>query len=185
MLAVCVLPGRVVKMAPELNFEEVGVPEIVQGITAILLAPIVLPVAAGVKQPLVKEVIKGGIALSERCKEAFAEVEEVFEDLIAETKAEMAEQRQAEPNPGTKTYTKVGESEAVLGINNVTSTLNEQIGQITNGVVDLRLLVPVGLGALALRQLLDKGLEIEEIPWYTLAWYAFDSFLKLNNRDES
>jgi len=52
---------------------------------------------------------------------------------------------------------------------------------MTNGVADLRLLLPLGFGALALRQVLDKGFELEEIPWYTLAWYAFDSFVKLHN----
>jgi hypothetical protein len=31
------------------------------------------------------------------------------------------------------------------------------------------------------RQLIIKGLQIDEIPWYSLAWYAFDSFVKLND----
>jgi hypothetical protein len=58
------------------------------------------------------------------------------------------------------------------------SDLNEQVRQATNGFADLQMLLPLGLGALALKQLLDKGPELEELPWYTLAWYAFDSFKK-------
>ena len=62
---------------------------------------------------------------------------------------------------------------------NVTTTLgglDERVGRMANGAFDLRLLVPVGLGALAIRQILREGLELEEIPWYVLAWDAFQSF---------
>jgi hypothetical protein len=34
------------------------------------------------------------------------------------------------------------------------------------GYADLRLLMPLGFGALALRQLWEKDLDLEEIPWY-------------------
>jgi hypothetical protein len=46
--------------------------------------------------------------------------------------------------------------------------------------VDLRFLFPLSLSLLALRQLLVKGWQLELIPWYVLAWYAFDSFIKLH-----
>jgi hypothetical protein len=68
-------------------------------------------------------------------------------------------------------------------LKNVISSFNEQVRQTTGGVVDLRLLVPAGLSALALRQILTRGLELDEIPWYTLVWYAFDTFLKLNETE--
>jgi hypothetical protein len=68
---------------------------------------------------------------------------------------------------------------------NVVSDVNADVGRITNGVVDLRLLLPLGLSALAIRQLFIKGLQIDEIPWYTLGWYAFDTFLKFNDGDQS
>jgi hypothetical protein len=42
------------------------------------------------------------------------------------------------------------------------------------------MLVPVGLATLSLRELLRTGWEIEAAPWYVLAWYAFDSFIKLH-----
>jgi copper chaperone CopZ len=49
------------------------------------------------------------------------------------------------------------------------------------GGLELRLLVPVGLGLLAARQALTAGQELRRAPWYVLGWYAFDSFLKLND----
>lgn len=66
-----------------------------------------------------------------------------------------------------------------IGISFTESALNQQV-PITNSAVDLRLLFPLGLSILALRQLILKGVQLEAIPWYVLAWYAFDSFMKLN-----
>ncbi len=68
-------------------------------------------------------------------------------------------------------------------VTQVVSTLNAEIGRATDGIVDLQVLMPLGLSALALRQILVKGLQIDEIPWYAMAWYAFDSFVKLNRSD--
>ena len=169
-------------MIPQFNFEAVDVPKIVDGITALLVGPVVLTVAEGMNQPTVKAAIKEGIALSERSQEAMAEVRERFEDLVAEVQMELAEERQAKSSPDSKT---ASQSHTAIGVMNTIAGLNEQIGQMTNGVADLRLLLPLGFGALALRQVLDKGFELEEIPWYTLAWYAFDSFVKLHDTAES
>jgi hypothetical protein len=57
--------------------------------------------------------------------------------------------------------------------------LNARVARATKGV-DLRLLVPLGLGALSARQALNDAPGLRKAPWYILAWYAFDSFLKLN-----
>ena len=73
-----------------------------------------------------------------------------------------------------------GKSEVATNLTSAISDLNERVGQATNGVVDLRLLVPVGLATLAVRELLRTGWEFETAPWYVLAWYAFDSFIKLH-----
>ncbi|MBW4646289.1 MAG: hypothetical protein KME23_25415 [Goleter apudmare HA4340-LM2] len=78
-----------------------------------------------------------------------------------------------------------GNSEAAADITNALTDLNKKVEQTTQGTVDLRFLFPLGLGTLAVRQLLIKGLELEVIPWYVLAWYAFDSFMKLNRASES
>jgi hypothetical protein len=171
-------------MAPEFD-KEVGVPELVEGITALILGPILLPVMEGINQPSIKAVIKEGIAVSERCKEAIAATGERFEDLVAEVQAELAEE-QAKPSTESvkRAYPTAGQSETAMGFMSAMSDLDERVRWLTDGAADLRLLVPLGFGAFALRQLLDKGLELDEIPWYTFAWYAFDSFIKLHNTDE-
>lgn len=52
--------------------------------------------------------------------------------------------------------------------------------ELTNGVVFLRLLVPVKLAALALRELSFHEWEFQTAPWYVFVGYAFDSFIKLH-----
>ena len=74
-----------------------------------------------------------------------------------------------------------GNSEAAEDIKSAIINLNKRFEQATSGEVDLRFLFPLGLSILAMRQVVVKGLQLEIIPWYVLAWYAFDSFLKLNN----
>jgi len=50
--------------------------------------------------------------------------------------------------------------------------------------LNLKLLVPLGFGALALLQLARRGFQIEGAPWYILAYFAFESFTRLNSTDE-
>lgn len=73
-----------------------------------------------------------------------------------------------------------GKTEAAAQVSNAIVDLNRRVRQATNGELDIQFLFPLGLGILAVRQLLSKGLQLETIPWYVLAWYAFDSFIKLN-----
>lgn len=168
-------------MTLELESEEVKAKQILEGITALILAPIVLPLAAGINNSLGKAALKNSIFVSEKVKEALAQTQEIIEDLVAEVQAELAAQPQTEIN-STVTQSQLSNVKLPIAedLINVISSFNEQVRQTTGGVVDLRLLVPAGLGALALRQILIKGLELDEIPWYTLAWYAFDTFVKLN-----
>ena len=68
--------------------EDLGVP----GIAAIVLLPVLVPVAASkVGKPLAKATVKGGIVLYEKGKGVIAEVGETLEDIVAEAKAELAE----------------------------------------------------------------------------------------------
>ncbi len=59
------------------------------GIGAALLIPVVLPMLATVGRPVAKAAIKSGLILFEKGRETLAEVGEVFEDLVAEAKAEI------------------------------------------------------------------------------------------------
>jgi hypothetical protein len=76
-------------------------------------------------------------------------------------------------------------SSAAAGITKATTDLNQRVNKITQGAVDLRFIMPFTFAVLALRQLWLKGLQFETIPWYVLAWYSFDSFIKLNQSGES
>jgi Heavy metal associated domain 2 len=58
--------------------------------------------------------------------------------------------------------------------------LNRRLGLATNGLFNLRTLVPLGFGALAFVQLVRRGLELGAAPWYVLAYASFDSFVKLH-----
>lgn len=61
------------------------------GIGAAILAPVVIPVVASVAKPLAKAAIKSGLLMYEKSKETFSELGEMFEDVVAEAKAEIAE----------------------------------------------------------------------------------------------
>ncbi|BAZ29718.1 hypothetical protein NIES4074_21650 [Cylindrospermum sp. NIES-4074] len=78
-----------------------------------------------------------------------------------------------------------GNSEAAVGVSSAVVDLNRRVEEATNGVADLRFLFPLGLSLLAARQLMLKGLQLEVIPWYVLAWYAFDIFIKLHGTDQT
>lgn len=58
--------------------------------------------------------------------------------------------------------------------------LNQRCVNTTNGIIDLRFVLPLGLGALGVLQLLTYGLQFELIPWYLLIYLAIDSFIRLN-----
>lgn len=73
--------------------EDIGVP----GITAIVLIPVFLPVAKKAVKPIAKATIKGGVVLYEKGKGIIANVGESFEDLVAESLAELAEEKSETP----------------------------------------------------------------------------------------
>jgi hypothetical protein len=55
-----------------------------------------------------------------------------------------------------------------------------RIAGVTGGRWDLRTAVPIAFALLAVRQIVVGGVQASTAPWYVLAWYAFDSFYKLN-----
>lgn len=165
-------------MAAEFDPDAIDFAEIATGLMALAAAPIVLPLAAGMRQPGVRQVVKTGITLAERCKEALAEVGEHFEDLAAEAHQDLQAEATT-PRPSRKADPH-SPAQVSADLMRLATDLNAQVRDISHDLVDLRTLAPLGLGAIALRQLLLKGLQVEDIPWYVLAWYAFDSFIKLH-----
>jgi len=75
------------------------------GIGTALFAPQVIPALAGVVKPLAKAAIKGSLVLYEKSKEAFSEVGEMMEDIVAEVKAEMAESHEQSTGIGPEDKT--------------------------------------------------------------------------------
>ena len=63
------------------------------GIGSAVAAPFVIPAAAKAGKPIAKSALKGGLIAYERSKGWFAEASESFEDVMAEAKAELAENR--------------------------------------------------------------------------------------------
>ncbi len=63
------------------------------GAAAVLLAPVILPVLAGVLRPIAKGVIKGGILAFEGARVAIAETKETLEDLAAEARSELTQEQ--------------------------------------------------------------------------------------------
>jgi hypothetical protein len=59
------------------------------GVGVAILAPIIVPVLSNVGKPLAKSVIKSGILMYEKGRETFAELGEVFDDMVAEAKIEL------------------------------------------------------------------------------------------------
>jgi Protein of unknown function (DUF5132) len=88
------------KLVPQFEdlMEDLGVP----GIAAIVLLPVIVPVVGKVAKPIAKAAVKGGIVLYEKGKGVVAEVGETLEDIIAEAKAELADDREQELEAATE-----------------------------------------------------------------------------------
>ena len=71
--------------------EDFGVPGLAIGLGAVLVAPILGPALAKVGKPLAKAVVKGGMVAYDKTKGILAEAGEALEDIVAESKAELAE----------------------------------------------------------------------------------------------
>lgn len=88
------------KLVPQFEdlLEDLGVP----GIAAIVLLPVIVPVVGKVAKPIAKAAVKGGIVLYEKGKGVVTEVGETLEDIIAEAKAELADDREQELEAATE-----------------------------------------------------------------------------------
>lgn len=159
---------------------------IIEGLTAIVFSPMILPIASAVKEPIVQNTIKDSILLSEKVKDAVVEMGETVEKLTADARKEKPEIFKSSTQfTSYQNYFTNGKSESAKDLINFMSDINADVARMTNNMADLRVILPLGIGLLSLQQLLKKGLQLEEIPWYILAWYAFDIFSRLNFEDET
>jgi hypothetical protein len=65
---------------------------ILLGVGVAMVAPTILPSLAAGLRPLAKSLVKGGVTLYDAAKEGVAEAGEQLNDLIAESRAELAQE---------------------------------------------------------------------------------------------
>jgi hypothetical protein len=65
------------------------------GLGVAIAAPSILPGLAAGLRPLAKTLVRGGVTLFDAAKEGVAEAGEQFSDLVAETRAEMAQENRS------------------------------------------------------------------------------------------
>jgi len=70
---------------------------LVIGVGALILAPAVIPGMAAVVRPLAKASIKSGMMFVDKAMEMMAEAREMIEDLTAEARTELAQEREQMP----------------------------------------------------------------------------------------
>jgi hypothetical protein len=74
------------------------------GIGVAMVAPAVIPAVASGLRPLAKALVRGGLTLYDAAREGVAEAGEQLSDLVAETRAEMANGAKAETNGAEEEY---------------------------------------------------------------------------------
>ncbi len=71
-------------------------------------------------------------------------------------------------------------SEVARAVNSAFGRMDAAVSGFTGGKLDAKTLVPLGLGAAALRQIVTSGANLGAVPWYVLLWYSFEMFTKYN-----
>jgi hypothetical protein len=84
--------------------------------------------------------------------------------------------------PPAEVRPKVGHSTTAVTVMDALTDLDQWLSELTGGRLDVKLLFPLSLGALAVRQIATTGLGLAEVPGYVLLWYAFDAFYKLHRQ---
>jgi len=77
-----------------------------------------------------------------------------------------------------------GVETSAMSLADAISDLEKHLSSGTRDLLDLKLLVPLGFGALAVLQLARQGLQIGSAPWYLLAYFAFESYVKLHSPED-
>jgi Heavy metal associated domain 2 len=75
-----------------------------------------------------------------------------------------------------------GPSSTAGGLIDAVADLDKRLSDLTGRRFDLKLLFPLALGAIGLRQTLAQGHGLSQLPGYVLLWYAFDSFWKFHQQ---
>jgi hypothetical protein len=87
-------------------FEDItkGPVPVLLGLGVAMAAPSIIPALASGLRPLAKALVKGGLTIYDAAKEGVAEAGEQLNDLVAETRAEMAHDGKHSPNGSEEEY---------------------------------------------------------------------------------
>jgi len=99
--------------------------------------------------------------------------EEALEDIMSRLK-----------DMGVILMAAAGAETSATSLTDAVSDLDSHLGLGTKGILNLKLLVPLGFGALAVLQLARQGLQIGSAPWYLIAYFALESYIKLNSPED-
>ncbi len=102
-------------------------------------------------------------------------------DRLADAVGGLAPEEAAGGDPPDLAHERHPHSRVARGLNARFVALDRRIRQLTGHRVDLKVAVPVGFGVLAARQIITSSGSLPAIPWYVLLWYAFDSYLRLQD----
>ena len=83
--------------------------------------------------------------------------------------------------PGTPAVAAAGgPSPLARRINSVFGQMDGTLARITGRRADAKTLLPLGLAAIAVRQLGASRAQLGSVPWYILLWYSFEMYTKYN-----
>ena len=151
---------------------------------AVFQLSVAVSMATTLDQPWLRAIAQEGLAVAEETQERLAAVQERIEDHWAEIEQAVAEKVAEHRSTSHHGLGNGGERSLIsLSLIGAAEELNGWARELTGNEVDLGLIIPVAFGAIAIRQLIAQGLRLKDIPWYVPAWYAFDTFLKLNFPD--
>ena len=85
--------------------------------------------------------------------------------------------------PDATTNTTDRQTALTTEVTGLTAQADQWVAKRTGHRADLRTLVPIGFAALALREVVAG--RRTAVPWYALAWYAFDIFYKFRRSNSS
>jgi hypothetical protein len=99
------------------------------------------------------------------------------EEALADIKAEFKDL-------GVILMAAAGVETSSRSLTDAVSSLDGRLCSASGGLLSLKLLVPVGFSVLAVLQIARRGFEIGGAPWYLLAYFAFESFIRFYGQEE-
>ena len=101
---------KLAKFAKGVNMQTLAI-----GVGVTVLAPVVMSLASGTLRPLARSMVKTGLQVGNKVKEATAEARESFDDMVAEVQDEISNEHMSTGEEVATCENSVIEGEAVEG----------------------------------------------------------------------